>query len=101
MASGLPLFAGKIQRGKRLKNAKGSAVTSRHEYQSYSRLHKRAHAQGFYRVSVRPGQAQTGKDLFNQGGGAVAKPTIILVYCVLHLTQSWKTRLLTEGNACK
>lgn len=59
-------FLAKSREGKRLKNAKVSAITSRHEYQSYSHFYKCAHIGGFRKVKHETKwdrQAQTGKNL--------------------------------------
>lgn len=91
MASSLLLFAGKIQRGKRLK-AKVSAVTSRHEYQSYSHSYKCPCIGG---VSMEPGSLA--KFWRNSVGGAIAKFALSFIY----LMQNWKTKLCIGENICE
>lgn len=95
MASSLLLFAGKTQRGKRLK-AKVSVATSRREYQSYSHSYKCT-----YKGGVSMGSGSLAKNWHNSVGGAVAKFALTFIYSVVHLMQNWKTKLYIEGNICK
>lgn len=96
VAASLLLFAGKIQRGKRLRNAKVSVITSRHEYQSYSHLYKCACIGG-----VSMGSGSLAKIWHNSVDGAVAKFALSIIYWVVHLKQNWKTKLCTGENLCK
>lgn len=105
MASSLLLFAGKIQRGKRLKNPKVSVITSRHKYQSYSHLYKHTCVSGVSMGSpMRPNETvglKLAKIWRNLVGGAIAKFAISLVCCPLHVMQNWKKKFCTEKNVCK
>lgn len=104
VASSLLLFSGKIQRGKRLKNAKVSAITCRHEYKvtlTYTSVHTSAVST---KSSMRPNgtvRLKLAKIRRNLVGGAIVKFAVSLAYCVLHLMQNWKTKLPTEKNVCK
>lgn len=105
VASSLPLFAGKIQRGKRLKNTKVSAITSRHKYQRWSCLYKNAHVSSVSTgSSIQPNETvglKLVKIWCKFVGWAVAKFAIGLVCYVLHPMQNWRTRLRTEKNVCR
>lgn len=79
-ASSLPLFAGKMQRGKRLRNAEVSAITSRHEYQSYSHLYKCTCIGG-----ISMGSGSLAKIRHNSIGGAVVMFALSFIFSVVHL----------------